>query len=746
VLALALGACGGSSGGPPSNDVGQPPVSPPPPPPPPPDPDPPPVDPVDGGLDERPSNPGCIAPPRPTGTSSVAVQRVFPALTFQQPLFMLQAPGDASRWFVLEKTGRARSFENVAGVSTTSLFLDLSGVVNAASEGGLLGLAFAPDWATSRVAYVSYTRNRPGGGMQSVVSRFSSRDGGLSLDPTSEQVLLTINQPFNNHNGGGIEFGADGYLYLGMGDGGSGGDPQNNAQNTHNLLGTFLRIDVSGAAGYAIPDDNPFAGNPPCGTSTAAGTGSAPCPEIFAWGLRNPWRFSFDPSTGKLWAGDVGQNAREEINLIERGGNYGWRYREGFVCYNPSTNCPSAGLVDPVIDYPHSEGRSVTGGYVYRGESLGALRGRYVFGDFISGRIWALQSDGAGGYEKTQLAATALSIASFSASLDGELYVVDYAGGLYQLAPLGAGPADTIPDELAETGCVDPADPARPAAGLIPYRPNAAFWSDGAAKERWLAVPDDSVIGLAGSGDFEFPPGSVLMKHFRRAGQLIETRLFMRHPDGIWAGYTYAWNASQTGARRVRGGMVEERAGAPWLYPSEAECLQCHTAAAGRTLGLEIAQLNGDLRYPATGRTANQLTTLDTIALLSPPLAADPADLPALADPFGSGALGDRARAYLHTNCAGCHRPGGPTPSSMDLRFDTPLAQAAVCDVPGTTGSSLGVPDARLVAPGDPGRSLVWLRMDRRDVHAMPPIGSLKVDAAGVALIGEWIAGLARCD
>jgi uncharacterized repeat protein (TIGR03806 family) len=734
-LAMALGGCGGSSSNPPPDDIGTPPVT-----------DPPPSDPPVAGLDDRPSNASCVAPPRPTGSPAVAVQRVFPSLSFQQPLFMLQAPGDASRWFVLEKTGRARVFDNQPGVTSSSVFLDLSGVVNTASEGGLLGLAFDPDWASSRIAYVSYTRTRSGGGMQSIVSRFHSMDDGLTLDPASEQVLLTIDQPYNNHNGGGIEFGPDGHLYLGMGDGGSGGDPQDNAQNTHNLLGTFIRIDVSGGGDYAIPSDNPFAGNPRCGTSSAAGAGTSACPEIYAWGLRNPWRFSFDYVTDRLWAGDVGQNAREEINLIELGGNYGWRYREGFICFNPSTDCPSAGLIDPVIDYPHTEGRSVTGGHVYRGDALGALEGRYVFGDFVSGRIWALESDNEGGYAKTELANTSHSISSFGLGHDGELYVVDYAGALFQLQPAGTGPVDTIPEELADTGCVDPANPAEPATGLIPYRPNAPFWSDGATKERWLAVPDGYDITLAGDGNFEFPPGSVLVKHFRRLGQLLETRLFMRHPDGVWAGYTYAWDAAQNGARRVRGGALEELGGEPWLYPTETECMQCHTAAAGRTLGLEVAQLNSELLYPATGRTANQLRTLDAIEMLAPPLPADPADLPALPDPFGDAALTERARAYLHTNCAGCHQPGGPTPSSMDLRWDTPLAQAEACDVPATTGSDLGVADTRLITPGDAGRSLLWLRMDRRDVHAMPPIGSVAIDAEGVALIGAWIAGLESCD
>jgi uncharacterized repeat protein (TIGR03806 family) len=695
-----------------------------------------------GGLDERPVNVSCIAPARAAPDLGISVERSFAALSFDQPLFMLQAPHDPSRWFVLEKTGQVRVFDNDAGTAAAGTFLDLSGLVNSASEGGLLGLAFAPDFAATGIAYLSYTRTRPGGsGMQSVISRFTSVDGGLTLDPGSEQVLLTVHQPFNNHNGGGIKFGPDGFLYIGLGDGGSSGDPQNNAQDTSNLLGAFLRIDVSGAGDYTIPPGNPFAGNARCDT----GQGAAACPEILAWGLRNPWRFSFDRHTGRLWAGDVGQNAREEINLIEPGGNYGWRFREGFACFNPPTDCPSAGLVDPVIDYPHTDGRSVTGGYVYRGTELPALQGRYVFGDFISGRIWVLEADEDGDYGKVEIAHTGHSISSFGEGADGELYVVDFAGGLYQLRPEESVPAATMPQRLADTGCVDPADPARPAAGLIPYRPQASMWADGASQERWLALPEGTSVALADDGSFGFPPGAVLMRHFRRQGSLLETRLLMRHPDGSWAGYNYAWNEAQTEALRIEGGAVADISGRPWLFPSEAECMQCHTGAAGRALGLELGQLNAELRYEATGRTANQLETLDALGLLSPPLPGDPADLAAMPEPFGNTAVEPRARAYLHANCAGCHRPGGPTPAAIDLRFGISLGQTGTCNVPPTTSDLLGVADAFLLRPGDPDRSLLWLRMGRRDAHAMPPVGSLEPDEAGLELVGAWIAGLEGC-
>jgi glucose/arabinose dehydrogenase len=266
------------------------------------------------------------------------------------------------------------------------------------------------------------------------VSRISAftLDADGSLDPASERILLTIEQPESNHNGGQIAFGPDGMLYAGFGDGGGANDRHGatgNGQRLDTLLGKMLRLDVRPASGYAIPPDNPFARNAPC---RDAGRGPAPCPEIYAWGLRNPWRWSFDRLTGALWAGDVGQGTLEEIDRITRGGNYGWRCLEG--TRGTGLACGgAANPVPPVAEYGRGEGRSVTGGYVYRGRAIAALRGRYVFGDYASGRLWHIAADAqptlriVGGVE------TGLSIAAFAEDADGELYVVDYRGGLYRL-------------------------------------------------------------------------------------------------------------------------------------------------------------------------------------------------------------------------------------------------------------------------------------------------------------------------
>ncbi len=682
------------------------------------------------GYDARPANPTCVAPERPTAQTSVTTARAFPNLSFSSPLFITHAPGNPSRVYVVEQGGRIRVFENTPEVATSSVFLDLSGKVTCCGERGLLGLAFHPDFAQTGELFVSYTDTPPGQSLRSVVSRMRSTDGGLTADPSTEELVITFSQPYANHNGGHIAFGPDGYLYLGTGDGGSGGDPQNFAQNLGSLLGKFLRLDVSKRP-YAIPADNPFA--------HSGGGAGEPRPERYAWGQRNPWRFTFDPETGELWTGDGGPGALEEVDLIRRGGNYGWRIKEGTRCFNPSQDCIGDGLIDPIVTYPRTEGVSITGGYVYRGSAIPSLRGRYVFGDFGSGKVWAVRTDPATGeHSREELFDSSLGISSFGEAPDGELYLVNYGGGaIHKLVPGSATPPeDTFPQLLSQTGCVDPEDARRPLPGVIPYDVASPLWSDGAAKQRHLAIPDGTQIDLREDGDFDLPNGTVLMKTFLLGERPVETRLFIRHQDGEWGGYSYEWNDEGTDAALLPGAKTKAVAGQTWQFPSRGQCMTCHTEAAGRSLGLELSQLAPvQVTYPS-GRTAPQLETLAHIGLFSSEVPAGAA-LPAL--PFPAD-----ARAYLHANCAGCHRPGGTTQAEMDLRFSTPLAETGTCDVAPRQGA-LGLAEARLVAPGAPERSLLPVRMRTLDAHRMPPLGTSVVDAEGVALVEGWIAGLEGC-
>jgi len=320
--------------------------------------------------------------------------------------------------FVVEQAGRIRILS--AGAILPAPYLDIRDRVRLGDELGLLGLAFHPRYPTNGRFFVNYTRNGPEG-LETVIAEYavSPTDPNLALRD-SERILLRFRQPFVNHNGGMLAFGPDGFLYIGTGDGGSGGDPQGNGQNVETFLGKILRIDVDSGAPYSSPPDNPF-------------VGQRGHDEIWAYGLRNPWRFSFDRATGRLFAGDVGQVTREEIDIITRGRNYGWNIMEGTLCFLPSVNCNRTGLTLPIHDYGRSLGSSVTGGYVYRGRAAPSLTGKYIFGDFGSGRLFALTEISGGQWEAEELLATGFNISSFGEDSSGELYVLDYGGSVRQI-------------------------------------------------------------------------------------------------------------------------------------------------------------------------------------------------------------------------------------------------------------------------------------------------------------------------
>lgn len=708
LMILMISGCGGSGGG-----ASSPPAS---------------------GLDARPVNLTCTAFD-PAGGLTATVTPAFSGLTFNSPVALLQHPSNDLRWYVVEQSGRILTF--VEGDVTSTVLIDIGGNIVSGGETGLLGMAFHPQFGANGEIFLSYTA--PGSPLISHVSRVVSLDNGLTADIASEQMLLSVNQPYSNHNGGWIAFGPDNFLYLGLGDGGSGGDPGGNGQNISTLLGAILRIDVDNTdllrgTPYAIPAGNPFSANLTC----AAG-----CPEIFAWGFRNPWRWSFDQITGELWVGDVGQSAREEIDRVAVGNNYGWNIMEGTACYPPGSLCNTVGLTSPVWDYGRTDGNSVTGGYVYRGASLPSIFGSYIYGDFGSGNIWQLTPDGQGGFVNALLISSGLNIASFGQGRNGEIFVVSYGDGrIYSLAPAGVA---AVPARLSDTGYVQAGDATQPVACFIPYEINAPFWSDGAEKSRYFAIPDNTFIDVSNDANWQMPPGSVVMKSFRLNGQPVEMRLLVHHADNQWAGYTYEWDSAQFDFIRVSGGKSSNIGGQVWIFPSESDCMRCHPAAAGRTLGLETAQLNRSTTYPSTGRAANQLDTYDAIGLLTPGLPAPAAQLAALPDPFDPQApLTDRAKTYLHTNCAQCHRPGGPTPSTMDLRYGTPPAQMAVCDAP-VQGTPLGIVNPRLIAAGAPDRSILLQRMQRRDADGMPPLASTVADTQGANLLQQWITDLTTC-
>jgi glucose/arabinose dehydrogenase len=377
--------------------------------------------------------PGTPTAPPATETPTPAPQPIpdlvafpaFPNLSFDDLTNLVQPPAEPRRLYVTERDGRIFAFEPRPDVAEADLFLDIRRQVSTASrEEGLLGLAFHPQYAENGRFFVYYSVSNP---RQSIVSQFSTDPANPHLaDPASEVVLMEIPQPFPNHNGGAIDFGPDGYLYIGLGDGGSGGDPQGHGQNAATLLGTILRIDVDSPEddlAYGFPPDNPFVEHP------------AVPDEIWAYGLRNPWRFSFDPATGDFWVADVGQDRWEEINIVERGRNYGWNIMEGEECFPPSTQCDTTGLELPIHVYSIAgTGHcAVIGGPVYRGDLMPQLDGVYVFGDFCSGTVWGLRYDGTEVTEHRVMVETGVEITSFGVDRDGNLYLVTFRGEIYRL-------------------------------------------------------------------------------------------------------------------------------------------------------------------------------------------------------------------------------------------------------------------------------------------------------------------------
>ena len=348
----------------------------------------------------------------------------FPQLSFTRPVDLQHAPDNSNRLFVLEQAGVISVFANNAATTSKKTFLDIREKVDdQGNEEGLLGLAFHPDYKSNGYFYVNYTASNPN---RTVISRFKvSRADPDAADAGSEHVLLTFEQPYSNHNGGQVSFGPDGYLYIAVGDGGSGGDPHDHGQDRTTLLGTILRIDVNkqeNGKQYGIPADNPFAKN-----------NNGYREEIYAYGLRNPWRFSFDSENGKLWTGDVGQNAYEEIDIIEKGGNYGWNTMEGNHCFEPKNGCDRSGLRMPVHEYDRGEGISVTGGFVYRGPSLEDLRGKYVYADYATRRVWALDNADSGKPVNALLFEADFNISSFGVDQNQELYLCGFDGKIYKL-------------------------------------------------------------------------------------------------------------------------------------------------------------------------------------------------------------------------------------------------------------------------------------------------------------------------
>jgi len=688
---------------------------------------------------------GSPDPPHP-----YVVQRWFRGLDLDCPVHLVAEPG-SDRFFVAEYFGTVRAFEDDPDASQLTDVLDLGRAWNVTS------LAFHPEYARNGQLYVFVNGPRSDANLareerRNRILRFTMTDDApRRCRPETETLVLEW--PSAGHDGGDMAFGPDGYLYVAAGDGTVDSDRDDTGQDLSDLPSAILRIDVDAPGGgraYGIPPDNPFVGR------------AGARPEIWAFGLRNPWRIGFDPVTGDLWTGDVGQESWEAVYRIERGGNYGWSLVEGSHPFHPHKPQGPGPILPPVAEHPHAEARSVIGGYVYRGTRLADLAGAYVYADHETGKLWALRVEGDDVVEHRELARTGFQISSFGRGRDGELYMLAYSGEVLRLAyspsRFGALAESEFPRRLSATGLFESVPDHRPAAGLVPYSVNSPLWSDGAAKERFLALPGDDRIRRTRASSWDFEDGTVLVKTFSvelEAGDptsrtRIETRLLTRQ-DGNWAGYTYVWSTDQRDAMLVgREGLdrkllirderepdgLRELA---WRYPSRAECMVCHTRLANFVLGVNTLQLNGEHAYPDGDE--NQLARLDRLGFFERPLEADPAELPRLVDPYDRWeSLELRARSYLHANCSNCHVGGGGN-SQMDVAFETPPHRTGLFDV-APLHSRFGIEGARLVAPGHPERSIVLARIASPDWGRMPPLASRIVDRRAVELLHLWIAGL----
>jgi uncharacterized repeat protein (TIGR03806 family) len=691
------------------------------------------------------------SPDPPTPYKAV---RAFPKLTIKQPLSMAPEPG-TDRLFILQHLnfwagpGRLLAVRDDQGAGSYETLIEVDGLA--------VGAAFHPDYRRNGYIYIGL--NGPIRGRRNkttqVVRYTVGRRPPHRLDAGSKRLI--IEWPSDGHNGGDLAFGNDGYLYVSSGDGSSDSDANLTGQTLDDLLGAVLRIDVDHpdpGRNYSVPKDNPFVGR------------RGARPELWAYGLRNPWRLSYDRPSGQLWAGNNGQDLWEQIYLIQKGANYGWSLTEGSHTFQAQRRAGPDPLSAPAAEHHHSEARSLSGGQVYRGTRLPELVGAYVYGDWSTGRVWGIKHDGTKATWHKELVDTPFNITGFGTDHAGELYLIDHGSGFYRLERTTAAdrPAHPFPTRLSQTGLFASVAAHRPHPAALPFEVGAPQWADGATMERFAALPglertEQKPQHNAG-GAWTLPNGSVLVQTLsldlvdgagKAARKRIETRLLARQ-QGEWTGYSYRWNPEQTDAELVpaAGGGAELEVPDPtesggrrdltWRFPARTECLVCHSRAAGFILAFTPLQLDRDRDYG--GIVDNQLRTLEHIGVFQGALPRRRADRPRLTNPYDAGAPPEaRVRSYLHVNCSTCHVPEGGGNSRMDLALTAPLRRMRLVDeVPAHARFNLN--DARLVAPGSPERSVLLYRLSRRGTDQMPPLASTEVDRAAVKLITDWIRGL----
>ena len=533
----------------------------------------------------------------------------FAGLSFKRPLYIAAEPG-SNRLLVVEQGGKILAFENRPGVHEAETFLEIP-------DHDTYSLCFHPQYEqTGQVFVFSNGPNSEKRKQNRIVRYTVGKEQPRRVDPATRHLIIEYES--NGHNGGEMAFGPDGYLYISSGDGTSDSDGDLTGQDISDLVSGVLRLNVEQpdeGRGYSVPKDNPFLHLPDAR------------PELWAYGFRNPWRLCFDRRTGDLWVGDIGQDLWELVHVVQRGANYGWSVNEGSRPFQPLRKRGPTPISPPTIEHPHSEARSITGGLVYYGERFADLRGAYFYGDYATGKIWAARySDGKVTWQK-DLADTSLQILAFADDQAGQVLLVDYVGHIHRLEPAPPVVRNiAFPRKLSDTGLF--ADVAKhvPHPALVGYDVNSPLWSDGAAKERFIALPGLTSMEFTERGAWKFPEGAVLVKTFSldspagkaSSARRIETRL-MVFQQNEWVGYSYRWNDEQTDAELVPAAGADvpytvRDANSPagqqqtWRFPSRAECMVCHTRAAQYVLGPQTLQMNRDHDYGGT--RSNQIEWL----------------------------------------------------------------------------------------------------------------------------------------
>ena len=739
------------------------------------------------GLSNRVQNTTLRLPPAPP-VIGYATSNAFPGLSFTDPVAIAAPPGETNRLFIVEQTGRIIVITNLAEPRLT-VFMDIAARVRSGGEQGLLGLAFHPGYRTNRYFFIFYTVNTNGNQTflgdatrHDRLSRFQISESDPNQGtPASEVVLINQRDEEGNHNGGDLHFGPDEYLYVSLGDEGDANDSRNNSQRIdRDYFAGILRIDVDkrsgslapnphpavvinneGEANYAVPPDNPFVGATSFnGQPVNSGLVRT---EFWAVGLRNPWRMSFDPVTGWHYCGDVGQDRFEEIDIIVKGGNYGWAFREGNSA-GPKPMPANATAINPILNYGHgggtNQGNSVTGGRVYRGDRFPDLHGRYVFADYVSGNVWSLLYNGTNASEFHRLTSED-GIAGFGTDpRNGDILLADLDDGAIKRLERVTVSGGSFPETLAQTGAFANLATLIPNAGIVGYDVNLPFWSDNAEKTRWFYIPVSRTITFRATNNWTYPTGSVWIKHFEleltngvpESKRRLETRFIVRYNDQSQIqrvyGLTYRWDDTQTNATLVADGGLDETfpiydGGTVrtqiWHYPSRAECLECHTGQTqgGLALGFNTPQLHRDFTYD-NGVTDNQIRALAQAGYF---IGTVPSfhSLRAMAHPTNEQvSVEQRVRSYLAVNCSSCHQPRGSALGTFNTRFfSTPLSELNLIN--GTLVNSGGNPTNRVVVPGSIEHSMLLTRLSIRGPGQMPPLDSTLIDTQAVALINRWI-------